>query len=133
MGVHRAPDPCGGTGTQLCSAWIEPAKPQDTGRAAQPWGAPGCYQGLAAAGSPSPWGLQSVQIEVTPSARKGCCPIAGWAVVFLERVRQSPEADQCCLKGAGSVVCPRVRKALSLPQPGVAFASGLGGQKAGET
>ena len=65
-------------------------------------------------------------------ARTSCFPVAGWVAMVFGKVRQSPGAEQPCLKGAGAGVYG-VPEALSLPQPGVAFVSSLGGQKPGET
>lgn len=117
MGCGCAPDLCAGRGTRLCPAWMEPAEPQGCrvrGAAPNPPGSrfPSCWV-CAAAGHPSPWGPRSVQMEAAPS-RPGRAVSHSWVGAMVFEVRQSPEAEQLCLKGAGFVVCPGVPEASSL-------------------
>lgn len=96
------------TGTRLCPARTEAAELQGHG-----------VSGAVAGASwePLPWLLGTSKRADGGDAlrtRKGCFPMAGWRVMVFEKVRQSPEAEQPCLKGAGFVVCSGMPEALSL-------------------
>lgn len=104
---------------QLCPAWMEPAKPQGcrvSGAAAGASREPRPrLLGLCCSRSSLPLGASKrVDGGDALMARKGSFPIAGWGAMVFEKVRQSPEAEQPCLKGAGFVVYSGVLEALSL-------------------